>query len=72
MKRRLARLINPGMGFYYTVLVCFCLAAFLMGQTILAVAELAVTILTIVLFALRRSLRRKDLARYLRSCPTTV
>ena len=72
MKRRLARLINPGMGFYYTVLVCFCLAAFLMGQTILAVAELAVTILTIALFALRRSLRRKDLARYLRSCPTTV
>ena len=32
MNKKLGRLIHPGMGTYFMVMICFCLAALLMNQ----------------------------------------
>ena len=45
MNKKLGRLIHPGMGTYFMVMLCFCLAALLMNQLTLAAAEGGVTLL---------------------------
>lgn len=72
MKKRLSSMINPGMGFYFVIMVCFCAASFLLNQPMLAAGELLITMLTAAFYTLGRRRRHNDLARYLKSWPATV
>ena len=43
MNRKLGRLIQPGMGIYFLVMLAFALTALLMEHPVVAAAEAAVT-----------------------------
>ena len=49
MKRKLGRLLRPGMGMYFAVMAVFCATALLSDHYWLAAAETSVTLLIFVL-----------------------
>ena len=72
MNKKLGRLLHPGLGFYFTVMLGFCLAALLAHDLWLAVAEFAVTALMFVFYSYRRRNRHMELLRYIQSAPDTI
>ena len=66
MKRKLGRLLRPGMGLYFVVLVLFVVAAALMQDYLLAVGEALFTMALLGLYLLSQKRRRADLAAYLK------
>ena len=65
MKKKMARLLNPNVGFYFLVLLGFGVAAALVGHYILAGVELAVTLILFVVYLLFRNHRRNQLQEYI-------
>lgn len=65
MTKKLARLINPSAGVYYFVMLGFGIATILLGEYLLAVVELAVTLLLLLLYLSQRAYRRKELQAFL-------
>ena len=55
MKRKLGRLLRPGMGVYFGVMALFCATALLAEQYWLAAAETSVTLLVFVLYLTSRT-----------------
>ena len=72
VKRKLNRLLRPGMGLYFVIMAGFCLAALLMNQTVLAVIEAGITAATYTGYLLVRKLRHRELLRYLEKSPHTI
>ena len=72
MTKKLTRLIHPGMGVYFSIMLCFCLAALLMNQLMLAAVESLVTLLLFISYMILRRTRHQDLLRYIQSIPETV
>ena len=72
MNKKLSRIIRPGAGIYFVVMLCFCLAALLLDHTALAVAEGLITGILFVGYLLLRKLRHRSLMRFLQKCPNTV
>ena len=72
MNKKLGRLIHPGMGTYFMVMICFCLAALLMNQFHLALAEGGVTLLMYIVYAIQRRRRYFALLRFLQECPQAL
>ena len=72
MTKKLTRLIHPGMGVYFSIMLCFCLAALLMNQLMLAAVEGLVTALLFISYMILRRTRHQDLLRYIQSIPETV
>ena len=72
MNKKLGRLIHPGMGTYFMVMICFCLAALLMNQFHLALAESGVTLLIYIVYAIQRRRRYFALLRFLQECPQAL
>ena len=72
MNKKLGRLLHPGLGVYFTVMLGFCVAALLSRQLLLAVAEAVVTGLMFLLYTLRRRNRHKELQRYIEAHPNTI
>ena len=72
MNKKLGRLIHPGMGTYFMVMICFCLAALLMNQFVLAAAEGGVTLLLYAAYAIQRRRRYRALLRFMKECPQTL
>jgi len=70
--KKLERLIHPGMGVYFIVMGCFCLAALLMNLYVLAAVESLVTLLLFVSYMLLRRIRHRDILRYIQSEPNTL
>ncbi len=70
--KKLEHLIHPGMGMYFAVMFCFCLAAMLMQQFLLAAVEAAVTVLLFVSYTILRKMRHKDILRYVQSASNTL
>ena len=60
LKKKLVRLLNPSAGIYFLVLLCFGVAAALVGHYILAGVELAITLLMVVVYLLFRNHRRNQ------------
>ena len=72
MRRKLGRLLRPGMGMYFAVLVLFCGAALYMGQYWLAAAEAVATLLVFLLFTLAHNRRERKLKQYIQSVSNTL
>ena len=65
MTKKLARLINPSAGVCYFVMFGFGVAAILLGEYLLAAAELAITLLLFVLYLSHKAYRRRELQAFL-------
>ena len=72
MRKKLGKLLQPGMGWYFAVLVIFCGAALYVGAYWLAAAEAVATLLVFLLFTLIRNHRNKKLKQYLQSMSNTL
>ena len=65
MSKRLVRFLHPRVGGYFIALFAFAVAAALLGQYILASAELCVTVLALAGHIMYRNCRKRELARFL-------
>ena len=72
MNKKVARLLRPGMGVYFAVMLCFCLAALLLDHLVLAAMEACVTLLLFVSYMIMRKLRQRSLLRYIEKAPNTI
>ncbi len=67
MKKKMKFLLNPSAGLYFAVLVLFGVAAALLEQYALFVAEIAVTVILFVAYILFRVYRHKQLQAFLQN-----
>ncbi|MBQ7801321.1 MAG: DHH family phosphoesterase [Oscillospiraceae bacterium] len=72
MNKKLGRLLHPGMGIYFVVMLGFCLAALLREHILLAAVEGCVTLVLYVFYILRRKHRHDQLQQYLQSIPGAI
>ncbi len=72
MNKKAGRLINPGMGLYFWVMVCFCLVSALLGQFLLAAVEAIVILLLYVSYLIFRRVRHRQLLRFIQNEPNTL
>lgn len=72
MKRKLNKMLRPGMGIYFCVMAAFCAAALLEEHYWLAAAETAVTLLLFILYAVDRNRRDRAIQKYLRNVPGSM
>ncbi|MBP3672992.1 MAG: DHH family phosphoesterase [Oscillospiraceae bacterium] len=72
MNKKLGRLLHPGMGVYFLVMLGFCLIALLCNHLLLAAGYGAVTLVMYVSYVLRRKHRHNQLQQYLQSIPGTI
>lgn len=72
MNRKLGRLLNPGLGLYFWVMLSFCLAAVLLGQFLLAAVEGIVILLLFGSYTIFRKARSRQLLRFLQDSPNTL
>ena len=72
MNKKLARLLQPGMGWLFGVLLCFCVAAVLMQYYLLAAIELVITALLFGVYWLLKSRRNKEIQMFIQSTFNTL
>ena len=72
MNRKLGRLIQPGMGMYFTVMLVFAAAALLTDLPLLAAAEIAVTALLFGFYQFSKVHRRRELEAFIQSATNTI
>ena len=72
MNRKLGRLLNPGLGLYFWVMLSFCLASLLFGQLLLAAVEGIIILLLFGSYTIFRKARSRQLLRFLQDSPNTL
>ena len=72
MNKKLKRMLQPGMGLYFAVLVCFCACALVMRDYYLAIGEVAVTAVLFIVYMIRKRLRNKELQAFIQSTFNTL
>ena len=72
MNKKLTRMLQPGMGMYFAVLVCFCACALVMRDYYLAIGEVAVTAVLFIVYMIRKRLRNKELQAFIQSTFNTL
>ncbi len=72
MKKRMKRLLRPGMGAYFFAMAGFCLVALLMKQYWLALGETLLTIAMLGFYLLDRYRRSIEIRRYIRRAENTL
>lgn len=72
MNKKLGRLLHPGMGVYFILMLGFCLAALLSDQLALAAVEGAATLALFASYLLMRRNRHNQLQRYIQSVSGTI
>ena len=72
MNKKLARLLMPGMGWLFGVLLCFCLGAVLMQYYVLAAVELVITALLFAVYWIFKSRRNKEIQAFIQSTFNTL
>ncbi len=65
MKKKIARLIQPAMGLYLACMIGFVVAAGLMEQYMLALAEIGILCLLLAVYLFDKAQRKKALGHYL-------
>ena len=65
MKRKLGRLLRPGMGAYFFVMAAFCAAALIERHYWLSAAEASVTLLVFTLYLVGRNRRDRQLQKFM-------
>ena len=72
MNKKLERLLQPGMGWLFGVLLCFCVAAVLMKYFVLAIVELVITALLFGVYWIMKSRRKKEVQAFIQSTFNTL
>lgn len=72
MNKKLGRLLQPGMGVYFVVMLVFAGASLLFGQTALAIGEATVTVALLVIYQMRRASRKRELEAFIQSATNTL
>ena len=72
MNRKLGRLLNPGLGLYFWVMLSFCLASLLFGLYPLAAVEGIIILLLFGSYTIFRKARSRQLLRFLQDSPNTL
>ena len=72
MKKKLNRILRPGMGAYFTVMAGFCAAALLTEHYWLAAVECGVCLLMFTLYMLERGRRSREVQYFLQSSSNTL
>ena len=72
MNKKLGRMLQPGMGLYFVVLACFCVAAVLMQYYILAIVEAVITAALFVFYLIRKSRRNREVQAFIQSTFNTL
>lgn len=72
MNRKLGRLIQPGMGIYFLVMLAFALAALLMEHPVVAAAEAAVTAMLFLFYQFNKAHRRRELEAFIQTTTNTL
>ena len=72
MNKKLTRLLQPGMGWLFGVLLCFCVAAVLMQYYVLAALELVITALLFGVYWFLKSRRNKEIRNFIQSTFNTL
>ena len=72
MSKKLGRLINPGLGLYIWVMLCFALASLLLNQYLLAAVEGIVVLLLFISYKILRRTRHQQLLRYMQDIPDSL
>ena len=72
MNRKLGRLIQPGMGMYFVVMLAFATAALLTDHPALAIAEAVVTALLFAFYQFMKAHRRRELESFIQSATNTL
>ena len=71
MNRKLGRLIQPGMGIYFLVMLAFALTALLMEHPVVAAAEAAVTAMLFLFYQFNKAHRRRELEAFIQTTTNT-
>ena len=72
MNKKLKRMLQPGMGLYFVVLVCFCAWALLVNNYPLALGEAAITAILFTFYLIRKRMRSRDLQSFIQSTFNTL
>ena len=72
MNRKLGRLIQPGMGVYFAVMLAFAALALVMDHPILAAAEAAITASLFIFYQFKKAHRRRELEAFIQSATNTL
>ena len=72
MKRKLGRLLRPGMGVYFLVMAAFCAAALLVEHYWLAALESTVTLVVFMLYVMNRNRRNRQIQQYIQTASNTL
>ena len=67
MNKRLGRLLRPSMAFYFVLLAGFVVAAALLGQYLLALAEAAASMGILAIFITQKKRRRREIQKYIKT-----
>ena len=66
MNKKMERLMRPGMGWVFLVLVGFCGAALVMEYYALAAVEAVITVAILVLYMVLQNKRKKEIQDYVK------
>ena len=72
MNKKLARLLQPGMGWFFGVLLAFCAAAVFLGFYSLAIGEAVATVLLFALYWVLKRRRNKEIQAFIQSTFNTL
>ena len=72
MKRKMGRLVRPGMGIYFILMAAFCAAALLAENYWLAAAETSVTLVVFMLYVMSRNRRNRQIQKFIQSASNTL
>ena len=67
MNKKLGRLLQPGMAWYFVVMLGFAIAALVLQQTVLAIVEIAVTAVLFVFYQVRKTRRQREIQAFIQS-----
>ncbi len=65
MNKKLGRLLNPGVWFYFVIMLCFAVTTALFEHYILALIEFVITLLAFGAYMLYRTYRRRELQDFI-------
>ena len=72
MNKKMERLMRPGMGWVFLVLVGFCAAALVMKYYALAAVEAVITVAILVLYMVLQNKRKKEIQDYIHATFNTL
>lgn len=72
MNKKLGRLLQPGMGMYFGVMLCFAVATLLGGEPMIAALEALVTAMLFAFYQMRKAHRRRELESFIQSATNTL